>query len=141
VFTDEFKAGAAGRVLDEGKTIAQVARDLDLVASVLRTWVVRARATRDGGKSGLTTEERAELAQNRREVRVTQIERDILRKSRGLLREGERARFAFIGPSRVARTEAERDVPWTLEHDRTPMLRASRRADSETCLGSESCER
>ena len=96
VFTDEFKAGAAGRVLDEGKTIAQVARDLDLVASVLRTWVVRTRADRDGGKSGLTAEERTELAQNRHELRVTRIERDILRKSRGLLREGERARFAFI---------------------------------------------
>lgn len=29
-FTDEFKAGAIRLVLDEGKTVAQVARDLDL---------------------------------------------------------------------------------------------------------------
>jgi transposase len=35
-FTSEFKAGAVRLVLDEEKTIAQVARDLDLVASVLR---------------------------------------------------------------------------------------------------------
>jgi transposase len=50
-FTDEFKAGATRLVLDENKTIAQVARDLDVTASVLRTWVVRARADRDGGKT------------------------------------------------------------------------------------------
>ena len=28
-FTDEFKAGAVRLVLDEGKTVSQVARDLD----------------------------------------------------------------------------------------------------------------
>ena len=38
-FTDEFKAGAVRLVLDEGKTVAQVARDLDLTASALGGWV------------------------------------------------------------------------------------------------------
>jgi transposase len=80
-FTPEFRAGAVRLVLDEGKTIAQVARDLDIIASVLRTWVIRARADRDGGKSGLTTEERAELAQLRKELRVVRTERDILKKA------------------------------------------------------------
>ena len=36
-FTDGFKASAVRQVLDDGKTIAQAARDLDLVASVLLT--------------------------------------------------------------------------------------------------------
>jgi len=80
-FTDEFRAGAVRLVLDEGKTIAQVARDLDIIASVLRTWVVRARADRDGGKSGLTTDERAELAQLKRDIRAAKAERDILKKA------------------------------------------------------------
>jgi transposase len=80
-FTDEFKAGATRLVLDENKTIAQVARDLDVTASVLRTWVVRARADRSGGKTGLTTDERAELAALRKELRVTKMERDILGKA------------------------------------------------------------
>jgi transposase len=80
-FTEEFKAGAVRLVLDEGKTIAQVARDLGLIASVLRTWVVRARADRDGGKTGLTTEERVELAALRKELRVVKMERDILGKA------------------------------------------------------------
>ena len=32
-FTDEFKAGAVRLVLDEGKTVGQVARELDLTES------------------------------------------------------------------------------------------------------------
>jgi len=50
-FTDDFKAGAVRLVLDEGKTIPQVARDLDLTESALRTWVERARADRTQGKN------------------------------------------------------------------------------------------
>jgi transposase len=80
-FTAEFKAGAVRLVLDEGKTIAQVARDLDVVASVLGTWVKHARADRTKGKTGLTTEERAELAALRKELRVVKMERDILGKA------------------------------------------------------------
>ena len=53
-FTDDFKAGAVRLVLDEGKTIPQVARDLDLTESALRIWVERARADRTQGKTGLT---------------------------------------------------------------------------------------
>jgi transposase len=79
-FTDEFKAGAVRLVLDEGKTVAQVARDLDLTPSALVGWVKQARADRDGGKSGLTTEERAELAKLRKEVRELKMERDLLKK-------------------------------------------------------------
>jgi transposase len=45
-FTDEFKAGPVRLVLDEDKTIPQVARDLDLTEPALRTWVERARADR-----------------------------------------------------------------------------------------------
>jgi transposase len=80
-FTDEFKAGAVRLVLDEGKTIPQVARDLDLTASALRIWVERARADRSKGKTGLTTAEREELAKLRKEVRELRMERDILKKA------------------------------------------------------------
>ena len=80
-FTDEFRAGAVRLVLDEGKTVAQVARDLDLTPSALSGWVRQARADRDGGKTGLTTEERAELAKLRKENRELRIEREILKKA------------------------------------------------------------
>ena len=42
-------------MLDEGKTVSAVARELDLTASALRVWVERARADRSKGKTGLTT--------------------------------------------------------------------------------------
>lgn len=58
-FADEFKAGAVRLVLDEGKTVAQVARDLDLTPSALSGWVKHAQADRSKGKTGLTTDERA----------------------------------------------------------------------------------
>jgi len=76
-FTDEFKAGAVRLVLDEGKSVSQVARDLDLMGS----WVERARADRSKGKTGLTSEERAELTRLRKEVRELKMERDLLKKA------------------------------------------------------------
>jgi len=79
-FTDEFRAGAVRLVLTEGKTVAQVARDLDLTPSALSGWVRQARADRDGGQTGLTTEERAELASLRKQVRELKMERDLLKK-------------------------------------------------------------
>jgi transposase len=80
-FSDEFKAGAVRLVLDEGKTVGQVARDLDLTATALNEWVKRARADRTHGKTGLTTEERAELSGLRKEVRELRMQRDILKKA------------------------------------------------------------
>jgi transposase len=64
-FTDEFKASAVRLVLDEGKSIADVARDLDLTESAFRDWVERARADRTDGKTGLTATEREELKRRR----------------------------------------------------------------------------
>jgi len=80
-FTDEFKASAVRLVLDEGKRIADVARDLDLTESAFRDWVERTRADRTHGKTGLTTTEREELKQLRKQVRQLQMERDILKKA------------------------------------------------------------
>jgi transposase len=80
-FSDEFKAGAVRLVLDEGKTVSAVARELDLTASALSGWVRQARADRTKGKTGLTTEERQELARLRKEVRELRIEREILKKA------------------------------------------------------------
>jgi transposase len=80
-FSQEFKEQAARLVLDEGKSMAAVARELDLVPTALREWVEHARADRTGGKTGLTTAEREELARLRKEVRILAEERDILKKA------------------------------------------------------------
>ena len=81
-FSDEFKAGAVRLVIDEGKTVPQVARDLDLTTSSVRNWVEQARTDRGKGKPGaLTSEERAELSRLRKDVRELRMERDILKKA------------------------------------------------------------
>lgn len=82
VFSEDFRAGAVRLVLEEGKSVGAVARDLDLTESALRAWVTRAQADRTGGKSGgLTTLEREELAHLRKEVRQLRLERDVLKKA------------------------------------------------------------
>jgi transposase len=78
-FTDDYKAGAVRLVLDEGKSVAAAARDLGLTESSLRNWVEQARADRTHGKTGLTTAEREELARLRKENRILQEEREILK--------------------------------------------------------------
>jgi len=80
-FTDEFKQQAVRLVLDEGKGVTAVARELDLVPSALAQWVKQARADRSKGRTGLTTAEREELARLRKENRILQEEREILKKA------------------------------------------------------------
>ena len=78
---DAYKTGAVRLVLDEGKTVAAAARDLGLTESSLRNWVEQARADRTKGKTGLTAEERTELAALRKDNRELRMERDILKKA------------------------------------------------------------
>jgi transposase len=81
-FTDEFKAGAVRLVIDQGKSVGQAARELDLTESALRMWVERARADRGTGRPGvLTTAEREELFRLRKENRILAEEREILKKA------------------------------------------------------------
>jgi transposase len=78
-FTDEFKQQAVRLVLDEGKAVAAVARELDLVPSALGQWVKQAQADRSKGRTGLTTGEREELVRLRKALRIAEEERDILK--------------------------------------------------------------
>lgn len=80
-FDDDFKAQAVRLVLEEGKSVGAVARDLDLTETALREWVKRARADRTKGRTGLTTMEREELARLRKENRELRTEREILKKA------------------------------------------------------------
>ena len=85
-FSEEFKEGAVRLVLDEGKTVGAVAREMDLTASALSLWVKQAEAERTKGKSGLIKEEREELARLRKDLRIVSEERDVLKnESRALV--------------------------------------------------------
>jgi transposase len=78
-FDDDLNAQAVRLVLDEGKSVGAVARDLDLTETALREWVHRARANRTKGRTGLTAAEREELSQLRKENRQLRLEREILK--------------------------------------------------------------
>ena len=73
--------GAVRLVLDEGKTVGAVARELDLAPSALANWVRHAGADRSHGRTGLTSAEREELTRLRKENRILAEERDILKKA------------------------------------------------------------
>jgi transposase len=81
-FTDEFKKGAVSLVLEQGKSIAEVGRDLDVYPSVIGQWVKQAKIDHGRGPAGaLTTAEREELARLRRENRELRMERELLKKA------------------------------------------------------------
>ena len=80
-FTDEFKQQTVRLVLEEGKSVSAVARELDLVPSAVGVWVKHAQADRSKGRTGLTTAEREELVRLRKALRIAEEERDILKKA------------------------------------------------------------
>lgn len=79
-YPPEFRAEAIRLVKTSGEPIGQVAKDLGVSDQTLRNWVNQADV--DAGKrEGLTTEERAELRELRKENRKLREEREILRKA------------------------------------------------------------
>jgi transposase len=66
-------------VLSSGKTVAEVARDLDLTASGLGDWVKRELAKSSPTK--VVEDQSAELARLREENRVLRMERDFAKKA------------------------------------------------------------
>jgi len=80
VFTAQYKAEVIELCRSGGRSVGQVCRDLGLGETAVRRWVSQAEI--DGGRrEGLTTDERAELAQLRRENRILREERDILKRA------------------------------------------------------------
>ena len=65
-FTPEFKADIVERCRQGDRSIGEVARDFDLTESAVREWCRQADVD-DGTRPGLTSDERDELTQLRRE--------------------------------------------------------------------------
>jgi len=81
-FTPDFKADAVRLCTAGDRTVTQVAKDLDLTESALRAWIARARVeTRPQPSQTLTSAEREELQQLRRDNKRLQMEREILKKA------------------------------------------------------------
>jgi transposase len=81
-YPDAFREEAVALVQAGERTIPQIARDLGINEQTLRNWVKRAEI--DAGRGApdeLTSDERAELVRLRRENRVLQQEKEILKKA------------------------------------------------------------
>jgi transposase-like protein len=63
-----------------GRTPASLAKDFEPTAQTIANWVKQADLDEGKRNDGLTTDDRAELAQLRRENKVLQEERTILKK-------------------------------------------------------------
>ncbi len=77
-FSREFKERVVRLVLEDGKTRAQVARELDLPPSVVTRWVARAQASASP-EGQLSADERTELERLRKENRLLRTKCVLLR--------------------------------------------------------------
>ena len=80
MYPPEFQRDAVAMVLDEGRSIADVARSLMVNGGTLGNWVARVRKERVQS-TGLDADERAELVGLRREAAQLRMERDLLKRS------------------------------------------------------------
>jgi len=84
-FTAEYKVEAAHRVIDSGRKVAEVSRELGIHESLLGTWVKderrRVAAAEVHGEKPLDAAERAELLRLRRQVSELEMDNAFLSKA------------------------------------------------------------
>lgn len=81
-YSEEYKRDAIALVRSSGRTVTEVARELGVSPESLRNWVRREQADRGEGTPGeLTSAEREELRQLRRQNREQQQTIEILKKA------------------------------------------------------------
>ena len=79
-FTREFKADIVEQCRRGDRSIGQVAKDFELTETAVREWVKQADID-DGARPGLTSAEREELAQLRRENRRLREDVEVLKRA------------------------------------------------------------
>lgn len=79
-FTPEFKRDAVSMVINDDRTIVDVAESLGIGDGTLGSWVRQAKVDA-GDNAGVTTEEKAELAKLRKENAQLRMERDLLKRA------------------------------------------------------------
>ncbi|MEU4295704.1 transposase [Kribbella sp. NPDC026596] len=80
-FTAEFKAEIVELCQRGDRSVGQVAKDFDLTETAVREWLRQAERDAGTGDGGLTTSEREELNQLRREARRLREDVEILKRA------------------------------------------------------------
>lgn len=93
-FPPEFKCEGAGLVLDQGYSLTEAARSLDLVESALRRWVNQLQSERGGATpaSKALTAEQQKIQELEARINWLEREKSILEKATALLMAEEHAR-------------------------------------------------
>ena len=80
-YTPQDRREAARLVIDTGRTIAEVAREIGVGEQLLGRWVAAERAKMDNPPDALDPNERAELERLRVEVGQLRMDREFLKKA------------------------------------------------------------
>jgi transposase len=80
-FTPDYRREAAHLVIDTGRPIAEVAREISVGEALLGRWVAQERAAGGPGEVVISETERAELERLRREVGALRMENEFLGKA------------------------------------------------------------
>jgi transposase len=80
-FTPEYKDEAVKLVINTGRPVAKVARELGVKEQTLGRWVLAFKARQDAGDGELSETERAELARLRKENSELKMDRAFLKKA------------------------------------------------------------
>ena len=96
IFTEEFKLEAIKLITQQGLTIAEASRKLDVATKSLRTWVEqqeRGKLRASLGASKLTPDQQR-IRELERELAIAKMERDILKKATAFFAKESAARIA-----------------------------------------------
>ncbi|WP_160187633.1 IS3 family transposase [Escherichia coli] len=93
-YPEEFKIEAVKQVVDRGYSVASVATRLDITTHSLYAWIKKYGPDSSANKE--QSDAQAEIRRLQKELKRVPDEREIFKKSRGVLRKAVRLRYAFI---------------------------------------------
>ncbi|MGH7383449.1 MAG: transposase [Candidatus Methylomirabilales bacterium] len=80
-YTQEYKAEAVELVINSGRPIAEVARNLGINEGTLGNWLNKAKRDGTVTEKPLSVSERAEFEEAKRQLQRVKMERDFLKKA------------------------------------------------------------